>query len=151
MSPGSVMEDGLTSSDPTAVREWLQQHHRKQLALLDRFLLELRLGRVRSSTVERQGLSMIQFSDRLMTTLRTVELLRHVIGSTRWRSPAQLLCLLKGLGREIHAAGGFREPAIGNIIRRVMAAVREEAANEEAADKGKAKKPEPSSGGRLSL
>jgi translation initiation factor eIF-2B subunit beta len=34
---------------------------------------------------------------------------------------------LRGLGHELHAVGGFREPAIGNVVRRVMAAVRDEA------------------------
>lgn len=94
---------------------------------------------------------MLQSADRVLTTLRTVELLRHIIGSTRWKSAAQLLCLLKGLGREIHAAGGFREPAIGNVVRRIMAAVREEALREEQeASKGR-KAEAPPSGGRLSL
>lgn len=59
-------------------------------------------------------------------TLRTVEILKTMIGSTRWKSPAQLLALLRGIGREADVAGGFREPAIGNVFRRVLAAVREE-------------------------
>jgi len=41
--------------------------------------------------------------------------------------------LLKGLGRELHSAGGFREPAIGNVVRRIMCAVRDEV-NTAAAD-----------------
>jgi len=36
------------------------------------------------------------------------------------------MALLRGLGRELHAAGGFREPAIGNVVRRIMCAVRDE-------------------------
>ena len=39
--------------------------------------------------------------------------------------------ILRGLGKDLHAAGGFREPAIGNVVRRVMGAVREEAASHE--------------------
>lgn len=38
-----------------------------------------------------------------------------------------MLTLLRGLGNELHAAGGYREPAIGNVVRRVMYAVRDEA------------------------
>jgi translation initiation factor eIF-2B subunit beta len=56
-----------------------------------------------------------------------VELLKALIGTSRWRNAAQLLLLLRGLGRELHAVGGFREPAIGNVVRRVMSAVRDEA------------------------
>jgi translation initiation factor eIF-2B subunit beta len=38
------------------------------------------------------------------------------------------MVLLRGVGRELHAAGGFREPAIGNVVRRIMCAVRDEVA-----------------------
>ena len=135
MSPST---DDLDSSDPAVVRAWLPP---KQLALLDKFLIELRLGRLSSAE---NPANIMQFSDRRLVTHRTVELLRHVIGSTRWKSPAQLLCLLRGLGRELHAAGGFREPAIGNVVRRVMAAVREESLREGQGSDG-------TDGGRLSL
>jgi translation initiation factor eIF-2B subunit beta len=128
----SSMEGGpggdglLTSSDPAHVREWLQQrHHKKQLALLDNFLMELRLGRL-----SRSESSSLHAIDRRLVTHRTVGLLRQLIGSTKWKSPAHLMYLLRGLGREMHAVGGFREPAIGNVVRRIMAAVREEAARE---------------------
>ena len=40
--------------------------------------------------------------------------------------------MLRGLGRELHAAGGFREPAIGNVVRRLMCVVREETIAHEA-------------------
>lgn len=56
-----------------------------------------------------------------------MELLRAIIGPTRWKTAAQLLTLLRGLGNELHAAGGYREPAIGNMVRRIMYAVRDEA------------------------
>lgn len=117
-------DGGLSTSDPAAVREWLAQHHPKQLSQLDKFEIELRLGRL-SSTPSKGG--EVMTSDRLLVTLRTVELLKHMIGATRWRNAAQLLALLRGLGRELHEVGGFREPVIENIVRRVMAAVREEA------------------------
>jgi translation initiation factor eIF-2B subunit beta len=52
-----------------------------------------------------------------------------MIGATRWQTPAQLVALLRGLGKELHSAGGFREPAIGNVVRRIIAAVREEVMN----------------------
>jgi translation initiation factor eIF-2B subunit beta len=67
--------------------------------------------------------------DRRAITARTVEILKTMIGSTRWRTPAQLVALLRGLGKELHSAGGFREPAIGNVVRRIIAAVREEVMN----------------------
>lgn len=56
-----------------------------------------------------------------------MELVRAIIGPTRWKTAAQLLTLLRGLGNELHAAGGYREPAIGNVLRRIMYAVRDEA------------------------
>ncbi|GKY95593.1 hypothetical protein MPSEU_000520600 [Mayamaea pseudoterrestris] len=136
----------LESSDPAVVRAWLPP---KQLALLDQFLLELRLGRLSASACnssERHDSA----SDRRLVTHRTVDLLRHVIGSTRWKNPAQVLCLLRGIGRDLHAAGGFREPAIGNVVRRVMAAVREEALRE-GEDNADNIASTNSAGGRLSL
>jgi len=123
-------------STPQAVRGWLAAHHTKQLSLLDKFEQELRLGRLStssassSSQVDRSGIyAGIAGRDRRLVTSRTVELLRTLIGSTKWKTPAQLMTLLKGLGRELHAAGGFREPAIGNIVRRIMCAVRDEASS----------------------
>jgi translation initiation factor eIF-2B subunit beta len=99
------------------VREWLREKHPKQLAILSQFEIQLRMGRLTSSDHPETRLSLI---------IRTVDILKTMIGSTRWKSPAQLLALLRGIGREVDAVGGFREPAIGNIIRRVLAAVREE-------------------------
>lgn len=105
-------------NDASSVREWLAEKHPKQLALLDKFETELRMaGRLSKHPSQ---------NDRLSITLRTVEVLKTMIGSTKWRSPAQLLALLRGLGREMDAAGGFREPAISNVVRRILAAVREE-------------------------
>lgn len=72
--------------------------------------------------------------DRRAIAVRTVEILKTMIGSTRWRTPAQLIALLRGLGKELHSAGGFREPAIGNVVRRIIAAVREEVMNGAAPD-----------------
>ena len=138
MSPVVAVSGDLESSDPAAVRAWLPA---KQLALLDKFLMELRLGRL--SSAENSN-NIMQSSDRRLVTHRTVDLMRHIIGSTRWKSPAQVLCLLRGVGRELHSAGGFREPVIGNVVRRVMAAVREEAIREGGQDADGA-------GGRLSL
>lgn len=98
------------------VRRWLEEHHRKHLALLDRFLLELRRGRIAPYKSTNQ--------DRRVVIHRTVDLLRHMVGSTKWKNPAQLHLLLRGLGHELQTN---REPAIGNVVRRIMAAVREEA------------------------
>mmetsp|Transcript_24237 Transcript_24237/g.67126 ORF Transcript_24237/g.67126 Transcript_24237/m.67126 type:complete len:429 (-) Transcript_24237:1493-2779(-) len=102
----------------SSVRDWLAKKHPKQLALLDTFETELRMaGRLSKHPSQ---------SDRLSITIRTVEVLKTMIGSTRWKSPAELLVLLRGIGRDMDAAGGFREPAIGNVVRRILAAVREE-------------------------
>ena len=57
------------------------------------------------------------------------QLLKAMIGGTRWKTPMELINVLQELGRELHSAGGFREPAIGNVVRRIIAAVREEVAN----------------------
>jgi hypothetical protein len=117
MTPADAVERQMMN-DTSSVREWLNEKHPKQLALLDKFETELRMaGRLSKHP---------SHTDRLSITLRTVEVLKTMIGSTRWRSPAQLLALLRGLGRDMDAAGGFREPAIGNVVRRILAAVREE-------------------------
>ena len=100
------------------VRRWLEEHHRKHLALLDRFLLELRRGRTAAPYKS------TNHQDRRVVIHRTVDLLRHMVGSTKWKNPAQLHLLLRGLGHELQTN---REPAIGNVVRRIMAAVREEA------------------------
>ena len=134
--------------DPTNVRRWLQTYHPKQLALLDNFEISLRLGRFSSRGCDGSetpsnvnnvggGTSINSTSsshqtyqygrERRLITTRTVELLRAIIGPTKWKTAAQLLTLLRGLGNELHAAGGYREPAIGNMVRRIMYAVRDEA------------------------
>ena len=105
----------------TNVREWMGH---SQVAVLDRFLLMLRQGRLTSNPAAPKQSVLSQ--DRRIVTHRTVDLLRQLIGATKWKSPAQLLSLLRGVGCELHAAGGFREPAIANVVRRIMAAVREE-------------------------
>jgi translation initiation factor eIF-2B subunit beta len=132
MSPNS--EDAHATqqmSDPSVVRAWLASpYHAKQLALLDKFEIELRLGRLTSTSGSSSSISSTgPRMDRRAVTVRTVELLRAMIGGTRWRTPAELVNLLRGLGRELHSAGGFREPAIGNVVRRIIAAVREEVMN----------------------
>lgn len=132
MSPhGEGIHSATMMSDPSAVRAWLAApHHAKQLSLLDKFEIELRLGRLATSSssvcaIPGAGPRM----DRRAVTVRTVELLKIMIGGTRWKTPAELVALLRGLGRELHSAGGFREPAIGNVVRRIIAAVREEVMN----------------------
>lgn len=117
-------------SDSATVRTWLEApHHAKQLTLLDKFEMELRLGRLTTgsggSSFPRIGPRL----DRRAVTIRTVELLKAMIGGTRWKSPMELINVLQQLGRELHSAGGFREPAIGNVVRRIIAAVREEVTN----------------------
>lgn len=143
-SSAVVGTDALSSSDPAHIRAWLAKSSPKQLSLLDKFEIELRLGRLstRSTAVARDSSTALSvdpnsepqghsFSggggrDRRLVTVRTVELLRSLVGNTRWSTGAQLMALLRGLGKELNAAGGFREPAIGNIVRRIMCAVRDE-------------------------
>jgi len=103
----------LSSSDPIAIREWLQFNHPKQLAMIDTFEKDFSLGKLSSP-------------DRRFITSKTVELLKSLIGATRWKTPAELLTLLRGIGRELQAVTGAREPAVTNVVRRIMAAVREE-------------------------
>ena len=137
-------------STPSGVRDWLASKHPKELALLNKFETELRLGRLTtSSTASAKAVDSnpnaayeavsknyggVSGRDRRLVTFRTVELLRSLIGTTKWKNAAQLMTLLKGLGRELHDAGGFREPAIGNIVRRIMCAVRQEVVNAEVQD-----------------
>ena len=127
--------------DPANVRRWLQTYHPKSLALLDNFEISLRLGRFSSNSgsgSDIKATSSKSFKhqtyqygrERRLITTRTVELLRAIIGPTRWKTAAQLLTLLRGLGNELHAAGGYHEPAIGNMVRRIMYAVRDEADRE---------------------
>ena len=140
-------ENDLTS--PNSVRSWLATKHPKELALLDKFETELRLGRLStSSTASAKAFDAnpnaayevsknyggISSRDRRLVTFRTVDLLRRLIGTTKWKNAAQLMYLLRGLGRDLHDAGGDREPAIGNIVRRIMCAVRQEVANAELQD-----------------
>lgn len=132
--------------DPANVRRWLQANHPKQLALLDKFQIDLRLGRILSSNTPSDGATAGNSSnnigsnssthqkyqygkERRLVTSHTVELLRSIIGPTRWKTAAQLLTLLRGLGNELDDVGGYREPAIGNMVRRVMSIVRDEADN----------------------
>ena len=118
---------------PSSVRKWLSKNHPKQLALLDQFEISLRLGRFssrgcdESKTTSSQNQTYQYGREREQVTLRTLELLRSIVGSTRWQNAAQLLTLLRGLGNELHGLGGDKEPAIGNMVRRIMYAVRDEA------------------------
>ena len=121
----------ITSSNPAVVRAWLEKHHRKQLALLDKFLTELRLGRLAGTGGANKNTNDDESpDDRRKVVLQTVELLKHLLGPTSWKSAAELLSILKAIGYEMNQAGGRGEPAMGNVIRRIMAAVREEAVRE---------------------
>lgn len=169
-SAASSYEGRLDSSDPEKVRQWLIDHsNRKQLAVVDAFLQELRWGRLTQSqlahsspqsssataepssslpseqqqqqqsphhkttttTTTTAAHAIVDSSSLRWTTVhKTVNLIRLLIGSTAWKTAAELLCLLRGVGRELVAEVSPREPAVGNTIRRIMAAVREEAMRE---------------------
>lgn len=135
-------------SHPNTVRTWLVTHHPKQIALIDKFEMELRLGRLSASSKSKKSPMSPEISknyggvtarDRRLVTFRTVELLRTLIGNTKWKNAVQLMALLRGIGKELHAAGGSKEPAIANIVMRIMCAVRDEVANAEASEQALAK------------
>lgn len=115
----------LSLTDPQDVRSWLAKTNPKQLSQLDKFETELRLDRLSTSSTATTRPASKVCKRRLVTT-RTLELLRFIIGSTPWNDASQLMTLLRGLGQQLQAVGGFREPAIGNVVRRVMCAVRNE-------------------------
>lgn len=102
------------------IRSSWMKHSPKAVQLLDKFQMDLRLGRLSHSSKN---------PDRRILTVKTVELVRQLIHLVRWNTPAQLMAFLKQIGQELHKAGGFREPAIGNVVRRILAAVREEVLN----------------------
>uniref|UniRef100_A0A7S0CFJ0 Translation initiation factor eIF2B subunit beta n=1 Tax=Proboscia inermis TaxID=420281 RepID=A0A7S0CFJ0_9STRA len=132
----------ISSSSPSHIRAWLKHNHPKHLSALDKFEIQLRLGKLSTSStaVARSTDSALSADpnsslkgdifgsgrNRRYVTFRTVELLRTIVGETRWNTGGQLMMLLRGLGKELHGAGGMREPAIGNVVRRIMCCVREE-------------------------
>lgn len=143
-------EVSLTNSDPFVVRQWLDKYHRKQLSLLDDFLLALRLGRIgvrlrtdptaedhhpdnnnlgeKPQQQQQQSLTSSPSEvDRQLVALQTVELLKHLVGPTSWKSAAELLYFVRAVGSELHAAASNNEPAIDNVVRRILAVIREEA------------------------
>lgn len=87
---------------PNEIRQWLQ---RKNVQLLDKFISQI-----------------LSETNRWKAVVGTVNLVRHLIGSAHWTTAAELLLLLKGIGRELPDS----DPSIGNAVRRIMAAVREE-------------------------
>lgn len=117
------------SPDPKNVRQWLSDNHPKHLAILDKFAVELKMGRLNNNSNNSNSGTTTLNDDRLAITTRTLDILRVLIGSTRWKNAAQLLFLLRGIGHELHLCFGRHEPAIGNVVRRIMAAVREEVLN----------------------
>lgn len=141
-----VYKKELQDSKTDIVRSWLATNHPKQIALLDKFEMELRLGRLSASSKSKKSPSTqisknfggVSSRDRREVTFRTVELLRTLIGNTKWKNAAQLMALLKGVGTELHAAGGGKEPAIANIVLRVMCAVRDEVATAEVNEQAQA-------------
>jgi translation initiation factor eIF-2B subunit beta len=111
-SSGANKEEQQQLQSPNDIRQWLQ---RKHLQLLDKFIAE-----INSSAAERSGGN--HNHNRWKVVVGTVNVVRHLIGSTHWTTAAELLLLLKGIGRELPDS----DPAIGNAVRRIMAAVREE-------------------------
>jgi translation initiation factor eIF-2B subunit beta len=157
----------MDNSDPANLRLWLKQNgHKKQVLLLDAFLHELRLLAATSTIapIPHQQQSMEGPSKktspvggkRYKVVHKTLNLIRHMIGSTSWKTAAEILCILRAIGSEIVTTTGTNQhdPAIENIIRRVMAAIREEAIreDEDATTAGLTDSSAASgSGGRLSL
>jgi len=121
---------------------WLKHNHPKHLLALDKFEIQLRLGKLSTSStaVARSTDSALSadpnsiVKDNIFGKWRNwryvifqmVELLRTIVGKTRWNMEGQLIMILRGLGKNLHSAGGMREPAIGNVVRRIMCCVWEE-------------------------
>ncbi|KAG5178526.1 eukaryotic translation initiation factor 2B beta subunit [Tribonema minus] len=55
----------------------------------------------------------------------TLELLRYTVGTCKWATAAQLMELIRAVGRELIAAKPS-ELAVGNVVRRVLFVIREE-------------------------
>lgn len=109
MTASAGSDDVLISSNPAQVRAWLSKNHPKQLAELDNFEIELRLGRLSTSSTAAarsasdgrldaditqdytptpgtaKGVGRGRNKDRRLVTTRTVELLRSIIGNTKWK------------------------------------------------------------------
>jgi len=99
-----------TSSEATG-RDWLSEKYTKQLALLEKYLAKLA-----SST---------RHPSRIDITGQTVDIVRSFIGSNKWENVAELLNFLRGVGVEL--ARSAKDPALPNVVRRIMASIREEA------------------------
>ena len=54
-----------------------------------------------------------------------MELLRNTVGSCKWATAAQLMEIVRAVGRELIAAKPS-ELAVGNMVRRVLFVIREE-------------------------
>jgi translation initiation factor eIF-2B subunit beta len=136
------------NTHPLQLRQWLQQHGNKKLVLLlDAYLHELRLHAATNVTTFDNG-------DRYKMVQKTLNLIRHMIGVTSWKTPAELLYLIRNMGAEIVRTIGTNQhdPAIENIVRRVMAAIREEAARDDQdSAAGTDAANNTNNGGRLSL
>lgn len=158
----------LDGSDLTQLRLWLRQNgHRRNIVLLDTFLHELRLQAAttiasyphQQELVEggvATGKSSSVGGKRYKMVHKTLNLIRHLIGSTSWKTAAEILCVLRAIGSEIVSTSGTfqHDPSIENIIRRVMATIRDEAIREDQDAVGADitdSSVTSSSGGRLSL
>lgn len=56
---------------------------------------------------------------------QSLELIRSIIGTTKWNTGAELMTILEGLGKEFHTAYS-KDPCLSNIVRRVMNEIRKE-------------------------
>lgn len=120
--------DCSASVDSGGTRNTNYRHSRQFAPLIDRFFAETRKLDERAKDQAPRTAATTMVSDRLVLALRTVDLLRRCIGNSKWKSPAQLLQLLRAIGMELDQhVGALHEPVMANIARRVMAAVREEA------------------------
>ena len=128
----SALERSLQtdSFDCLHLRQWLQQHGSKKLVtLFDTFLHELRIHAATNTDVATN----FGHGTRYKMVHKTLNLLRHMIGSTSWKTPAEILNVIRSIGSEIvHTTGtNQHDPALENMVRRVMAAIREEAVRED--------------------
>lgn len=120
----------LDSFDPLHLRQWLQKHGSKKLVLLlDTYLHELRIYAATNTDVSINSGN----GARYKMVHKTLKLVRHMIGSTSWKTPAEILNIIRSIGTEIVRTTGTNQhdPALENMVRRVMAAIREEAIRED--------------------
>ncbi|GMH56747.1 hypothetical protein TrST_g10887 [Triparma strigata] len=135
----------IYSPTSASLRDYLASHSHLLLAL-DTFLLSLRLGEFNNPSYsdtpsrpnEIPGSPSFRSTEsgelkeetkegrkvsRSALTLKAMELVRSIVGTTKWTSSGELLIILEALGRLFHSSYA-KDPCLSNTIRRLMNLVR---------------------------